>query len=317
MTRTRIEGENIFNFVKRGTKSATVGIKCPFLFPFYWPSSTRDQILLTLRSIGRRSSVFSSNVQAMMARLSYIMTIFIMYEHNPKRYRVARQTKFCLCEGYKTHIMYVIFSRVGEVKGEVGYIEDDKNDVSYIYLLVTRAFSQFTRSHIIPKYVSFAVLIFILYYIIIVYIWLVRYSGKRISESRQSLYMFHRHLSGAGCGWSISFLLLYCNYSFQSFLIFILFLDRRKMNSGAGDDGLTTLKNDSSYPHYLPLDTRVEFRAIMTHAKTSTFADSRTRSRRTACVNNDLARWNAISPAKAPPPPKNTSPQLECTAWCI
>jgi len=118
--------------------------------------------------------------------------------------------------------------------------------------------------------------------------------------------------SAAGCGWSISFL-LFCYIVLFSFVSDFYIIFRPKKN----ELWRGRRRFDDFEKRFLPLDTRVEFRAIVTHAKPSTFADSRTRFRRTACVNNDLAKWNAILPENASPPTKNTSPQPKCTAWCI
>jgi len=86
-------GWKYFQFCKKARKSATVGgIEYPFLFSLYRPSVVQDQIVLMAHCIGRCSFVFGWNVQ--VAADFRIYDTLCIYEHNPKRYRVARQTKF-------------------------------------------------------------------------------------------------------------------------------------------------------------------------------------------------------------------------------
>lgn len=142
----------------------------------------------------------------------------------------------------------------------------------------------------------------------------IQHSGKRVRITSIPLYIGVSSPSAAGCGWSVSFLPLdVYNIIFVS--DFYIIFRPEKNELGRGRRRLDDFEKRFVSP---PFNTLVEFRAILTHAKPSTLVDSSRTRFRTACVNNDLARWNAISPGKALLlPPKNTSPHPKCTAWCI
>lgn len=82
-------GWKYFQFCKKARKSAATSIECPFLFSLPAKCTKPNRI----NGSQHKSLQFCFQSEC-SGDLTFVYDIYIMYEYNPKWYRVARQTKF-------------------------------------------------------------------------------------------------------------------------------------------------------------------------------------------------------------------------------